>query len=138
MTKDKLIIPESCYKVIMEHGRSNLPYESCGLVSGKGRHVQTVWKLVNEIKSDRRYFVGEKVIERTLEQIDKKKEKVIAIYHSHPATEPIPSSYDIVNHPNDELVMMIISYKSDKPQLKCYRVHNKTYNECLFLIDPNS
>ncbi|WP_431308912.1 Mov34/MPN/PAD-1 family protein [Halalkalibacter flavus] len=135
---EKIIIPAICFEEIVEHGRSNLPYEVCGLLSGNKNNVQSVWKLVNEIKSDRRYFVGKKVVEETFKQINKQKEKVIAIYHSHPTTKPIPSSYDLVNHIDDEIVMVIISYKFKKPKIKCYRIEAGAYEECIYLIEPTS
>jgi proteasome lid subunit RPN8/RPN11 len=138
MENDKIIFSRRCFEEIVEHGRSNLPYEICGLLSGNKNTVQSVWKLGNEIKSKRRYFIGKKIIEETFDQIGKRKEKVLAIYHSHPTTEPIPSSYDLANHFNDEFIMMIISYKSNKPKIKCYRVETGSYKECFFLIEPTS
>ncbi|MFC0561975.1 M67 family metallopeptidase [Halalkalibacter alkalisediminis] len=138
MEIDKIIIPSSCYNEIVEHGKSNLPYEVCGLLSGNNNKVQSVWKLKNEIKSDRRFFVGKKIIEETLLQMAKHKEKVIAIYHSHPTTAAIPSSYDIANHLNLDVIMIIISYKTNNPKVKCYRVQTGTYKTFPFSIEPTS
>ncbi|WP_332694824.1 M67 family metallopeptidase [Halalkalibacter lacteus] len=138
MEYDKIIIPTSYYKEIVEHGKLNLSYEVCGLLAGKKDKVQSVWPLENEIKSDRRFFVGEKKIEETMRLIEKQEEKILAVYHSHPTTAPVPSSYDIANHFNEHVLMVIISYKSMNPKIKCFRIKHETYKECPFLIEPTS
>jgi proteasome lid subunit RPN8/RPN11 len=138
MEYDKIIIPAICYKEIVEHVRLNLPYEVCGLLAGKNNKIQSVWKLENEIKSDRRFFVGERKIAETMQLIKKQEEQILAVYHSHPTTAPVPSSYDITNHFNDRVLMIIISYKSINPKVKCYHIKKETYKECPFLIEPTT
>jgi proteasome lid subunit RPN8/RPN11 len=138
MEYDKIIIPLSCYTQIVEHGKLNLPYEVCGLLSGNNNKVQSIWKLENEIQSDRRFFVREKKIAETMKLIEKQKEQVLAVYHSHPTTAAVPSSYDIANHFNENVIMVIISYKSMNPKVKCYRIKNEILIDCPFLIEPTS
>ncbi|MFC0470033.1 M67 family metallopeptidase [Halalkalibacter kiskunsagensis] len=138
MEYGKIIIPASYYKEIVEHGKLNLPYEVCGLLAGIKDKVQSVWPLENEIKSDRRFFVGEKKIEETIKLIEKQGEKILAVFHSHPTTAPLPSSYDIENHFDEHVLMVIISYKSMNPKVKCYRIKNDSYKECPILIKPTS
>ena len=135
LVNDKLIIPVKYYEKMIEHSRFNLPYEACGLLSGNKIKVQSIWELENEIRSTSRYFVGKKVVEHTLQVISKQKETVLAIYHSHPTTAPVPSYYDIVHHPDSEIFMIIVSFKMEMPKVKCYRVQSGVYNECPILIE---
>ncbi|WP_177184456.1 Mov34/MPN/PAD-1 family protein [Psychrobacillus sp. OK032] len=91
-----------------------------------------MWVFENELKSDRCFFVSKTVVAKTLAQIAERKENVIAIYHSHLTTAPIPSSYDIINHPDSDIKMLIVSFKSEPPEAKCYHILHPAYYECFF------
>ncbi|MCP3029093.1 Mov34/MPN/PAD-1 family protein [Halobacillus sp. A5] len=121
-----LIIPMDIYNDMIKLGRMSLPYEVCGLLTGFRSTIYTNWPLVNEAKSVHRFFVSQSVVEQTLKRIEEKSEEVLAVYHSHPTTSPIPSSYDIEHHDN-EVKMIIISYKNNPPAVKCFQIFNHTY-----------
>jgi proteasome lid subunit RPN8/RPN11 len=88
------------------------------------------------LNSDRRFFVGEKTVNKTLQSIAKREEKVFAIYHSYPMTLPVPSYTDLLNHPDSEVKLVIVSYKIKKPLVKCYDIQKGSYKELPFLIEP--
>ena len=132
---NKVIISDFLLKEVIDHARIHLPYESCGLLAGTANKINSFWRLENELKSDRRFFVEKKIVEKTLMQIAERKENVIAAYHSHPTTAPIPSSYDIFSHPDHNIKMMIVSFKSEPPIIKCYHILESIYTECPFLIE---
>ncbi|WP_246096902.1 Mov34/MPN/PAD-1 family protein [Psychrobacillus soli] len=132
---NQVIISEFLIKEVIDHARNQLPYESCGLLAGTDGKVNSFWVLENELKSDRRFFVSKTEVAKTLEQIAERKENVIAIYHSHPTTAAIPSSYDMINHPDSTIKMLIVSFKSEPPEAKCYHILHRTYLECPFLIE---
>ena len=136
--EDKIVITATCYNEIINHGIMNYPYEVCGLLSGTNNKVLSVWKLENELKSDRRFYVGEKAVAKNLKSIANKNEMLLAIYHSHPTTAPLPSHYDISNHMDDNIIMVIITYKTKTPKMKCYRISNGTYRECVLIIEQTS
>ena len=73
MENNKLIFPVNCYEELVNHGRLQLPYEACGVLSGRNLTVQSIWKLKNELNSDRRFFVGERTVNKTLQSIAKKR-----------------------------------------------------------------
>lgn len=136
MGNNQLIVPVAYYEALINHGQLQLPYEACGLLAGKNQTVQSIWKLKNELKSDRRFFVGERTVNKTLQSIAKREEEVLAIYHSHPTTLPVPSYTDLVNHPDPKVKMVIVSYKTKKPLVKCYHIQEGAYKELPFLIEP--
>ncbi|GFZ77858.1 hypothetical protein GCM10010978_19300 [Compostibacillus humi] len=132
---EEVIFPKTLYHQMLEHGFAKLPFEACGLLSGKGNLVQSVWQLKNELKSANRFFVSKTLLQDTLEKIRKKEEHVLAIYHTHPSTDPIPSNLDIHNHPDNRIDMVIISYKSSPPKTKWYNILGQNYVERPFYID---
>ncbi len=137
MDSEKIIIPQSLYDQMIEHGKVTLPYEACGMFSGNNQKIKSCWPLENESKSDRRFFVSKKVVEETIQKAKELDEQILAIYHTHPSTAPIPSIDDIKYHVDHDVKMVIISYKTKSAITKWYRIMDSTYEECLFLIDQS-
>lgn len=135
MKNDKLSFSKSSYVEIIDHCRSELPFEACGILSGINHTVYTVWKLNNEIKSDRRFFIGKETVNKTLQKIIQKREEVLGIYHSHPSTAPIPSNTDLFSHPDTNVKMIIVSLKKVNPIMKCYKIENKNYKEVTVIVN---
>ncbi|WP_179107304.1 Mov34/MPN/PAD-1 family protein [Sediminibacillus massiliensis] len=136
MFMQKLFVSESVYQEMLEHGRDNLPYEACGLLSGNGSRINHFWPLVNEIQSASRFFIKKETVEKNIKKIDHLEEQVLAIYHTHPTTAPVPSSYDLLHHPDENISMVIISYKTETPIARCYFIQGSTYDEGLFCVQP--
>ncbi|KAB7705983.1 peptidase [Bacillus aerolatus] len=127
-------IPLSIYNEMVQHGLEELPYEACGILSGRVRKAETIWKLENEKKSRNRYFVGEATVSAVLNKINGNGEMPIAIYHTHPAAEAIPSHIDIEFHPHPDVYMIIISYQQKTPVARCFFVAEKKYQELALRI----
>ncbi|WP_255437513.1 Mov34/MPN/PAD-1 family protein [Thalassobacillus sp. CUG 92003] len=132
------MIPADVYETMVRHGDSCLPFEGCGLLAGIDYEILSFWPFENEIKSDRRFFVNKRVVSATLDQINQRNENVIAIYHTHPSTAPVPSSFDLASHADQNIKMLIVSYKFTTPKAKCYDIAGKSYRECPFFIKPTS
>lgn len=136
LTKLTFLLP--IYEQMIEYGMKSLPSEACGILSGKENKVRTIWPLQNELDSTKRFFVSEKAVLETLQQIDVKNEEVLAVYHTHPLTKPTPSYYDMIYHSDESVIMVIISYRTTQPLTRCFRIDKAhlRYEECLFSIDP--
>ncbi|MCT2536302.1 Mov34/MPN/PAD-1 family protein [Aquibacillus koreensis] len=135
MSDKDIIIPQSIYSELIEKNRDLLPFEGCGILSGSNRYVKTAWYLDNELRSPNRFFVNKQIVEDTVMKIQEKQEDILAVYHTHPNTSAIPSSLDLKNHIDNEIDMVIISFKYKEPILKWYSIHGVKYAERLFLID---
>ncbi|MGJ9458034.1 Mov34/MPN/PAD-1 family protein [Oceanobacillus sp. CF4.6] len=88
-------------------------------------------------QSNKRFFVSKKIVEETIRKIKNRDEQVIAVYHPHPTTAPVPSFYDVSNHPDDHLDMVIISYKTRPPITKWYHIKGANFEACPFWIEPS-
>lgn len=136
MHNETIVIPQIIHNKMVESGKANLPYETCGLLSGTNNRVLLLWHLENELKSAKRFFVRKKTVEKTIQKIKNLEEQVLAIYHTHPTTAPVPSSYDMTNHPDEKVNMVIISFKTNLPVTKWYTIKGQHYTERLFCIEP--
>ncbi|WP_173918943.1 M67 family metallopeptidase [Halobacillus sp. Marseille-Q1614] len=135
MNRKQIHVPPAIYDSMLVHGKSCLPYEACGLLSGKGNFIKAIWPLENEWKTAHRFFVSKQVVEQTVARITQLGEQVLAVYHSHPTTAPVPSMYDIKNHPDPTVKMVILSFKTPTPLTKWFDIQGSTYEECPFFID---
>lgn len=99
---------------MVAHAQSELPNECCGLLAGRVgpdgevAEVETSFALINELKSPtefrseaRNHLAAEREIRRLgLE--------VLAVYHSHPSSEPIPSKKDLERNYSERIMNLII------------------------------
>ncbi|MFD2046660.1 Mov34/MPN/PAD-1 family protein [Ornithinibacillus salinisoli] len=137
MEFNEINLSQSIYEKMVENGREKIPYEACGLLSGNGDFVRSVWPLDNEVRSKSRYFVSEQEVDKVIRKIMQLEEQVLAIYHTHPTTAPVPSRFDLINHPDTKVNMVIISYKFHTPIMKWYHIQGIDYTERLFYIKPS-
>lgn len=132
--KKSITIPELLFKQMIDHVKFNLPYETCGILSGREVRVEKLWRLKSEKKSQYSYQVSKEKVSSVLEEIERLGESILAIYHSHPTTRAIPSTKDIIYHPDPNVLMIIISFASLTSDVRCYKIVNNQYDEWIVKI----
>ena len=119
------MVPFSILQEMIAHCNSYLPFEGCGLLSGTGNQVRHLWPLHNEAESNKNFYVSKHYVEAAIKQAAQKNDRILAVFHSHPTTSALPSSYDLLQHADPEVHMVIISFKGKKPEVKCYHIKNQ-------------
>jgi len=91
----ELIIPKDLFENILDHCRIAFPNEACGILAGAGGLVSRVYAMTNIEPSPISYFMdpGEQL--RVQKQMREKREKMVAIFHSHPQSPAYPSAKDV-------------------------------------------
>lgn len=114
-----LQIPAMIFDEIVEHARSELPHESVGMLLGQTDGQATHYiPLVNELKSPTRFLTEATSMLRAEKKRRELQLEVLAIVHSHPSSEPIPSQYDKADHYSSDVVCLILSLKENIPNLQ--------------------
>ena len=126
---ERLAIKKEVIDRMIAHAHEQLPYEACGLLSGRGKNAWQIWELINESNKLNRFYVGEAATRAVLDCIAAAGEKALAIYHSHPTSRAFPSSADLIYHPDPEILMVIISLKHQVPDIKCFKIVGRKYSE---------
>jgi [CysO sulfur-carrier protein]-S-L-cysteine hydrolase len=123
-----VFMKKSVWNKMIEHCLLELPNEACGLLSGKKNTQEEIWEMDNINKSPYTFEMNPIQIELVLYRIKQCKQSLSGIYHSHPTADPIPSFDDIENIVYPETPYFIVSFKNEKPDVKCYLINNKEIN----------
>ena len=92
---DAVRIPQALYEALVEHARREAPNECCGLIAGRDGEAIALYPVRNTFASPLRYQLdGPEQLEAMVD-IDAKDLEVLAVYHSHTRSDPVPSQTDI-------------------------------------------
>ncbi|MEH6986475.1 M67 family metallopeptidase [Cytobacillus firmus] len=108
---------------IINHCQHELPYEACGIISGRNGKADTVWPMKNISRSTVAFSMSIEDISYVFEQSEKQHQSVMGIYHSHPTAPAIPSRGDIVYNNYPHLAHIIVSLSGRKPDMKVYEIN---------------
>jgi len=133
-TPFRLLLPRLLYEEMLAHAKAELPNECCGLLAGRidaegNARVERRYALVNAAKSPVEYlsdphsmFAAER--DRRRLGID-----FLAVYHSHPNSEAIPSRKDRERSYDPEGMNLIVSLKEQKPTVKAWWLDEESQRE---------
>jgi proteasome lid subunit RPN8/RPN11 len=138
-----LQIPRHLYDAMIAQARAELPNECCGLLAGHiltgeglGQVVQG-YPLVNAEASPVEYTSDSSSLIAAHISMRKLRLELLAIYHSHPTTEPVPSRKDLArNYHGEDMINLIISLRTEPPQVRGWRLAAESYHEASWEIVP--
>lgn len=113
MPRSPLIrIPERIIKEIVAHSQSSHPQECCGLLIGRvSEAVYEVTEripLLNTLQSEREFESDPAEMLQAHRYIRQKQRELLVVYHSHPASRPIPSRSDRQRSIDSKIACLII------------------------------
>lgn len=118
-----LQIPVGLYQQMVEHCRDGLPNEACGFLAGSNMVVEKIYLLDNEAASPVYYRpVGGQMIE-AMGNMDELGLDLLAIFHSHVASDPYPSPTDIREAHYPGTVYLIVSLKDEEAKARGFLIH---------------
>lgn len=109
---------------MIHYCQSHLPIEACGMLSGEGNHIRSIYPLENIEHSDHNFAIGEKDFNNTLREIKTKREVFNGVFHSHPTSPAVPSKGDVKNAYSPDIIYFIISLARKDPQVEAYKFRN--------------
>jgi len=110
-----LRLPRALYDRIIAHCQREYPKEACGMLAGTGavfKHVQQVFEMLNVDCSPISYSFDPNEHLHAQEAMRLDGLALLAIYHSHTASDAYPSPVDIAraSEPGVALLMPDVSY----------------------------
>lgn len=122
---------------MVEQARREAPNECCGLLAGRivdpeGARIGEVlhrYALVNSAESPTSFLSDAESMFAAVRDMRNRHVDVLAVYHSHPTSEPIPSRRDLENNYSSEVVNLIISLKEKEPVIRAWWLAGENYHE---------
>ena len=109
MPRPTLHISRALLDAVIAHARAEVPNECCGLLAGSndGRATRQ-FPIRNDLASPTEYLTNARDLLDAMKAARAEGIEVLAIYHSHPTSEPIPSKTDLANNTWGETAMHVI------------------------------
>jgi proteasome lid subunit RPN8/RPN11 len=137
---------------MVAQAKAELPNECCGLLAGLVHHPELVdaapedWKdvriglvmcryaLVNNAASPREYLANDRVLFNAYRGMRARGLELLAVYHSHPVTDPVPSKTDLERNYFEEVMHLILSLKTESLVMRGWWLGEKEYREAEWLV----
>lgn len=115
-------IPQHIIDAIIKQAYNELPDEACGLLTGEGNSVRKQYALTNTDHSPEHFSFDPKEQFAVLKEARKDNLRIIANYHSHPATVARPSEEDIRLAYDPDITYIIVSLAEADPVIKAFSI----------------
>jgi proteasome lid subunit RPN8/RPN11 len=130
----RLVIPPVLLDALLAHARSELPNECCGLLAGvveadAGR-VTRHFPIRNDLASPTEYLTNPRDLLAAMKAARAAGTEVLAIYHSHPTSEPVPSRTDIERNTwGEAAVHVIVGLAGGEPEVRAWWLSDGEYRD---------
>lgn len=135
----RLLLPGNLYEEMVAQAREEFPNECCGLLAGRfcefgetGLRVGQVlgrFPLVNAAASPREFLSQPESMFTAIRHISQEGWEILAVYHSHPDSDAIPSARDREMNFGPEVMNLIISLKTPVPVVRGWWIGNGVQRE---------
>lgn len=120
---------------MVAHCRAEHPLEACGVLAGRDgvpdRHIP----MRNAEASRTRYAMDPDEQLAVWREMDERGEQPVVIYHSHTATEAVPSTPDARFAAEPDAHYLIVSTRADEPEWRSWRIANGQPTEELVVME---
>ncbi len=118
------------YDDIVAHAREDFPSECCGLLAGREGQVLRIMRGRNADASPFTYRLDDRQLFQFHKEMDEAGLDIVGIYHSHTASEAVPSRTDVARAFYPEAVYIIISLQDwDRPVVRGFHITDGTVAE---------
>ena len=104
-----LRLPADVRAALIAHAEREAPNECCGLLIGKGTGIVEAHPARNNVASQTRFTINPADHFVAIRKARAAGLEVIGAYHSHPATDAVPSASDLRDASEGAPVMLIVS-----------------------------
>ena len=117
-----LEIPRRFVEAMVQHCLREAPLECCGLLGGVGHRVSSFHPFANAAASETRYDADPRDLIEAVLDLRGRKADILAIYHSHPRWEAVPSRTDLVENHYGAVPRIIVSLLDNIPTIRIWRI----------------
>lgn len=124
-----LEIPRDIHDAMVAHCVREAPLECCGLLCGTGPRVSLFYPLRNDTQSETRYNADPQELIAAHIDFRQKRAEILAIYHSHPRWQAVPSQTDLAENHYGPVPRIIVSLLGESPEVRIWRLDADSFEE---------
>ena len=124
-----LVIPRDHLDAMVAHCLRETPLECCGLLGGIKPVVSSLHPLRNILQSEIRYDADPRDLIAAVQALRARGAEILAIYHSHPRSDPTPSKTDLRENHYGDVPRIIVSLLGDTPEVRVWRLDPESFTE---------
>jgi len=132
-----LVLPASIHDAMVAHCLRESPLEACGILGGVEPMVSAFHPLRNASASESHYDADPRDLIDAVLSIRANGGEMLAIYHSHPKWQPIPSQVDLRENYYGPLPRIIVSLMGATPEVRVWRLDPDSYEELPWRVVPD-
>jgi proteasome lid subunit RPN8/RPN11 len=121
---DLRILPD-IQQAMVDHCLTETPLECCGILAGRHGHAWEIYQLPNADQSETRYNADPQALIKAVQAMRRNGTEIMAIYHSHPRWQPIPSQTDLKENHYGEVPRIIVGLLKSPPECRVWRFLNE-------------
>lgn len=108
---EELRIPQKELDIILKELATNKPYEACGVLIGtiddRLANVEKTIPVTNVKRTKISFELDPREFYVAWNNAEKSGKEIVGIYHTHPASSPVPSPWDSETMENDPSIWLI-------------------------------
>jgi proteasome lid subunit RPN8/RPN11 len=147
----RLLMPQNLLEGMVAQALAEQPLECCGLLAGVREEAKTGagtvesvgrvrrrYPLVNAAASPREFLSDARSMFDAERDMRANGLDLLAVYHSHPTSPPIPSRTDLERHGMTEVACVIVSLVASPPEVRAWWLTETEYREAVWEVvgDP--
>jgi proteasome lid subunit RPN8/RPN11 len=129
----QLRVHPAAYAGVLVQALAEAPRECCGLLAGRvegGVGEADAWyPLVNAAASEVEFESEPRSMFEAMRDLSRRGLQVLAVYHSHPTSPPVPSRTDLERSYDPDVVNVIVSLQTDPPTMRAWWLRQDGYDE---------
>lgn len=122
-------------EMMIGHARREAPNECCGLLLGQGGVMERLVPMTSDPPAPDAYFMDPVQQVEVFTEMEKRGERLLGIYHSHPKGPPQPSGADLQLAFHPEAVYFIICLAdAARPEVRAFVLRSRGFAEAPLII----
>jgi proteasome lid subunit RPN8/RPN11 len=136
----RLVVPRPILTDMLAQAEAERPLECCGLLAGTVTEdgtgvVQGRYPLVNAAASPVEYLSDGRSMFAADKDMRCRGLEVLAVYHSHPTSPPVPSKKDLAMNYSPDVVNFILSLTTAPPTVRGWWLTAEGYREAEWAVE---
>jgi proteasome lid subunit RPN8/RPN11 len=125
-----LTLPQAFLDQVLAHARRDHPDECCGIIAGRDGQATRLFEMENAERSPTGFTFDSAEWLKVYREIDDADEELLAVYHSHTATEAYPSRTDVLWAQHNEFGhWLVVSTRAEQDEVRSYTITDGVVTE---------